>query len=77
MQSLDIITSTPSASARSTGTRISGMVIVPSGSMVPGGTGPALQPIPMGGITHPAKQVMTGPSIITPFMAIPGRAYVQ
>jgi len=44
---------------------------------VPDGTGAALTPIPMGCISHPAQHMMAGPSIITPFMAIPGRAYVQ
>jgi len=28
---------------------------------VPGGTGPALTPIPMGGISHPAQHMMAGP----------------
>jgi len=43
------------------------VLIVPCGTMVPGGTGPALQSIPMGGISHPAQE-MACPLIIWPFV---------
>jgi len=72
----DIITWTARTSARSTGTRMTGQVlIVPSTSTVPGGTGPAVASIPMGCISHLAQQMMAGPCIITPFVAM--RAYAQ
>jgi len=74
----DIIASIARTSARSTGTRICRQVqIVPSTSTVPGGTGPAVTPIPMGCISHPAQQVIAGPCIMLPFLPITLRAYAQ
>ena len=72
----DIMTSMTRTSARMTETRIRRqVVIVPSTSTVPGGTGTALTPIPMGGISHPA-QMMAGPWFMLPFV-ITARVYAQ
>jgi len=53
-----------------TGTRIRIQVTVPSIATVPGGTGSAIGPIPMGCISHPAQQVMAGSCVILPFAII-------
>jgi len=73
----DIMRSTTRTSARMTGARICGQIfIVPRCTTVPGGTRAAVLPIPMGGISHLAQQVISGPWIMGPFV-VTLRVYVQ